>query len=301
MTRNVAVPYLTVADGAAALEFYGKALGAVEQMRVVMDDAGGALGHASFRIGDAEFYLSDEFVEMGVTAPPTIGGTTVAIHLTVEDVDGLFTRAVADGAEALQEPTDQPHGARMATLLDPFGHRWVLSQQIEPVSDEEYAARAEAANIRVLTGDDATAGATGASDGGVSGGGGIWAALNFADARAGIEFMTDVLGFVADLVVPDEHEPDIIVHSQLRWPEGGVVQAASANRDGNPYSQQPIGSGSLYVITADPTAVHGRCVEADAEIIAEPTTPEYDPTGTVFSLRDPEGNLWSFGTYRGES
>ena len=81
MSRNVAVPYLTVADGAGALEFYREAFGAVEQMRVVMDDAGGALGHASFRIGDAEFYLSDEFVEMGVTAPPTIGGTTVAIHL----------------------------------------------------------------------------------------------------------------------------------------------------------------------------------------------------------------------------
>ena len=113
--------------------------------------------------------------------------------------------------------------------------------------------------------------------------------------------MTEVLGFTVDIVVPDEQDPDVIVHSQLRWPEGGVVQAASANRDGNPFSLRPIGSGSLYVITADPEAVYRRCVDAGADIIAEPRSPDHDPDGTVFSLRDAEGNLWSFGTYRGES
>lgn len=293
MTSNVAVPYLTVADGVAALEFYRDAFGAEERMRVVMDDAGGALGHAEFRIGDTAFYLSDEFVEMGVTAPPTIGGTTMAIHLTVVDVDALFARAVEAGAEALQEPTDQPHGARMSTVLDPFGHRWIFSQTVEAVGDAEYAARAEAANMRVLTPDNAKATAS-------EGGGGIWAALNFADAPAGIAFMTDVLGFVADLVVPDEHDPEVIVHSQMRWPEGGVVQVGSANRDDNLFSQRPIGSGSLYVITGDPDAVYRRCADAGLEIIAEPSSPDCDPDGTVFSMRDAEGNLWSFGTYRGE-
>ncbi|MDA3039266.1 MAG: glyoxalase, partial [Actinomycetota bacterium] len=87
---------------------------------------------------------------------------------------------------------------------------------------------------------------------------------------------------------------------QLRWPEGGVVQAASANRSGNLFSERPTGSESLYVITRDPMAVHARCVAAGVEVISEPEAPDYDPDGLVFTIRDPEGNLWSFGTYRGE-
>lgn len=128
--------------------------------------------------------------------------------------------------------------------------------------------------------------------------GGIWAALNYADATAGIRFLIDILGFEEQLVVPGE-EPGVVVHSQLRWPEGGVVQAASANRPDNPFSQRAVGSQSLYVITADPMAVYQRCLEADAEVLMTPESPEYDPNGTVFTIADPEGNLWSFGTYTG--
>ncbi len=130
--------------------------------------------------------------------------------------------------------------------------------------------------------------------------GGIWAALNFADAGAGIRFMVEVLGFETDLIVPGS-DPEIIEHSQLRWPEGGVVQAATANRAGNPFSERPTGTESLYVITADPLAVYERCTAAGVVVVAAPEAPEYDPDGLVFTIRDPEGNLWSFGTYAGES
>ena len=129
---------------------------------------------------------------------------------------------------------------------------------------------------------------------------GIWAALNYADAIAGIRFMVDVLGFEEDLVVPGE-EPGMVEHSQLRWPEGGVVQAATANRPGNIFSQQPTGAQSLYVITSDPMAVYHRCVAANVEIVRAPESPDYDPEGVAFSIQDGEGNLWSFGTYAGES
>ena len=114
-----------------------------------------------------------------------------------------------------------------------------------------------------------------------------------------IRFLVDVVGFDEELVVSDA-EPGVIVHSQLRWPEGGVVQVATSNRPGNVWSERAVGEQSLYVITADPMAVHARCVEAGVDVIAPPSSPEYDPEGTSFSIRDHEGNLWSFGTYAGE-
>lgn len=278
-------PYLCARDATAALAWYVEAFGAVEGVRVVGDD--GRLGHAEFAIGAATFFLSDEYPEYGVVSPATLGGSSITLHLDVDAVDDVFARAVAAGATPQGEPADQPHGARHGTLVDPYGHRWMLSQQVEQVDVEEYAARSQGSGFTV-TGSAATA-ATGA----------IWAALNYADARAGIAFLTDVLGFVPELVVPDERDPSVIVHSQLRWPEGGVVQAGSAGRPGNPFAARPTGAESLYVVTRDPHAVWDRCVAAGVEVLQEPREPEYAPGAMVFAVRDPEGNIFSFGSYDG--
>jgi PhnB protein len=290
-------PYLTVHDGAGALAFYAEAFGAVERLRIAME--GGALGHAEFRIGDAPFHLSDEFPEMGVTSPRTLGGTTFAVHLDVTDVDAAFARAVAAGAEALMEPADQPHGARHGTLLDPYGHRWMLSQEIEDVPVDVLVGRMAEAGMVVVASPAGESAVSSDAEVAASPGGAVWAALNYADAPAGIAFVVDVLGFEPQIVVTGE-DPSVIEHSQLRWPEGGIVQAASAGRPGNVFSDRPTGAESLYVVTADPMAVYQRCVSAGVEIVEEPATPDYDPEGTVFSIRDAEGNLWSFGTYGGE-
>ena len=133
------VPYLCVAGGQAALAFYKEAFGAEETMRVQDDD--GKIGHAEFVIGGTSFYLADEFPEMGVVSPTTLGGTPVTMHLEVGDVDRLYDRALQAGAVSLREPGDQAHGNRNATIQDPFGHRWMLSQPIEELSLQEYAAR----------------------------------------------------------------------------------------------------------------------------------------------------------------
>jgi uncharacterized glyoxalase superfamily protein PhnB len=133
------VPYLCARDATAALEFYRRALGAVEQMRVTGDD--GRLGHAEFTVGGARFMLSDEYPEMGVSSPTTLGGTPVALYLEVVDVDRTYAQAIGAGATDLRPPEDQAHGNRTATVLDPFGHRWMLSQPVEQVSLDEYAAR----------------------------------------------------------------------------------------------------------------------------------------------------------------
>ncbi len=290
MPTTQVTPYLTVDAGSAALEFYRVAFGAEEVMRVVMNEDAGQLGHAEFRIGGTVFYLSDEFPEMGVVSPRSLGGTAVALHLAVDDVDAMFAAAIDAGATALAEPADQPHGARHGTLIDPFGHRWMLSQQIEEVSLSDYADRMGEQGAQV----------TGQAASPKPATGGIWAALNYVDAVAGIRFMIDVLGFEEDLVVPGA-ELGVVEHSQLRWPEGGVVQAATANRPGNPFSERPPGGESLYVITADPLAVYERCLAARVDVLSTPESPGYDPDGLVFSIRDSEGNIWSFGTYAGEN
>ena len=103
---------------------------------VVGDD--GRVGHAELLIGPARFMLADEYPEIGVLSPATLGGTPLALHLSVDDVDRLFERAVDAGAESLVAPDDQPHGARHGTLLDPYGHRWMLSQQLEDIDLDTY-------------------------------------------------------------------------------------------------------------------------------------------------------------------
>ncbi len=267
---SVVTPYLCVHDGAAALTFYGAAFGAVESSRVVMDD--GRLGHAEFTIGSARFYLSDEFPEIDVRSPRTLEGTAVTLHLQLGDVDDRFARAVAAGATALAPPADQPHGSRHGTLLDPFGHRWMLST---PVTAAPLPSPG-APSFR-----------------------GVWTAVNSADALAAIRFAVDVLGFEERLVVIDPEDPAVVVHSELRWPEGGVIQIGSAHRTGNQFSYLPVGQQSLYVITAAPRAVYDRCVAAGVEVVLEPATPDYDPGGLMFTVTDGERNLWTFGTYAG--
>ena len=280
----VVVPYLTVHDGAAALDWYTDAFGATEVMRV---EADGILGHAEFTIDGTSFYLSDEHPQYGVLSPRSLGGTSVAMHVTVGDVDAVFARAVDAGATSLAEPADQSHGARHGTLVDPFGHRWMLSQTIEVVDVDAYRDRAAGEGYTVTAPPRRPVGQ-------------IWAAMPYADAPAGIRFLTDVLGFEEQIVVPNEDDPTVIEHSQLRWPEGGILQASTANRPGNPFSDRPVGSESLYIVTADPEAVWRRCQDAGVEVVAPPTTPDYAPDTMVFSIRDPEGNIFSIGSYAGE-
>jgi uncharacterized glyoxalase superfamily protein PhnB len=125
-------------------------------------------------------------------------------------------------------------------------------------------------------------------------GGGIWAAAFYRDALAGIDFLVDVLGFERQLVVLADDERTV-VHSQLRWPEGGIVQAGTYDA-ANEFSHEP-GGQSLYVVTADPQGVWERCQAAGAPVVREPNSPDHDPDGMGFAIRDPEGNIWSFGTY----
>ncbi|HET8563976.1 MAG TPA: VOC family protein [Candidatus Binatia bacterium] len=137
-----ATPYLSVKEAARAIEFYKKAFGAREVMRMPQPD--GKIGHAEVRIGDAPIMLADEFPEMNFRSPQSIGGTPVNIVVYVQDVDALVKQAEAAGAKVLKPPADQFYGDRMAWLEDPFGHSWSFATHIEDVSPEEMQKRAAA-------------------------------------------------------------------------------------------------------------------------------------------------------------
>jgi len=290
-------PYLTVHDGAAAIDFYSRAFGAIEEFRVVADD--GKIGHAELRLGDARIQLSDEYPEIDVRSPRTLGGAAVGLSLTVGDCDAMWTRALAAGAEGLRPPEDQPHGNRMAVLRDPFGHRWFLLQPIETFDLATYAERSSGSEFAVVAGPGA---ATGGVDEEAAARGGratldaMWAALDYLDAPAAVRFAVGVLGFEERIVVPDPNDPSVIVHSELHWPEGGVVQIGT-HREGHLYSRA-VGAGCIYVITRDPEAVLARCQAAGADIADPMREVDYGvPGDRGFTVRDAEGNLWCFGTY----
>jgi len=135
-----ATPYLCVRDAARAIDFYKKAFGAREVMRIPM--AGDKVGHAELRVGDAPFMLADEFPEMNFRSPQALGGSAVNILIYVDDVDALAKRAEAAGAKILRPPADQFYGDRMMTLEDPYGHSWSFATHIEDVSPEEMRKRA---------------------------------------------------------------------------------------------------------------------------------------------------------------
>jgi PhnB protein len=136
-----ATPYLTVKNAATAIEFYKKVFGATELMRIAAP--GGKVGHAELLVGGAPLMISDEYPEMDVLAPETIGGSPVTMHLYVHDVDAVFDRAVAAGATAVRPVADQFYGDRGGKFKDPFGHAWWVATHIEDVAPEEMKKRAQ--------------------------------------------------------------------------------------------------------------------------------------------------------------
>jgi PhnB protein len=140
---RTATPYLIVNGGAEAIEFYKRAFGATEMMRMV--DPHGRVGHAEIKIGDSIIMLADEHPGMGHRSPRSIGGSAVSILLYVEDVDKLFDRAVKAGAKSQRPVANQFYGDRSGTLEDPFGHVWTIATHVEDVPPEEMRRRAEAA------------------------------------------------------------------------------------------------------------------------------------------------------------
>jgi PhnB protein len=133
-------PHIVVQGADRASAFYRAAFGATEISRIPTPD--GRLMSVQLRIGDSVLHVADEFPEMGVLAPPTIGGTPVVLSLDVADADAVFAQAIAAGAEVRQPLGDMFWGDRHGQLDDPFGHRWNVAQHLRDVPHDEIVAAA---------------------------------------------------------------------------------------------------------------------------------------------------------------
>lgn len=132
--------YFVVKNAAQAIEFYKQAFGAEEIFRMT-DPSDGRVGHAELRFGETLMMLADEYPDFGALSPDTIGGSPVTFHVATGSTDAAVAQALAAGATLLRPATDQSFGERVAQVLDPYGHRWMLSQTIEQVSPEEMQRR----------------------------------------------------------------------------------------------------------------------------------------------------------------
>lgn len=133
--------YLTVKDATAAMEFYSTVLGAKERMR--MPDPAGRIMHAEMDLGDGVLMLSDACPEYQ-PVPDFDKPSPVTLHLYVPDVDAVVAKAQAAGATVVRPPNNEFYGDRVATVQDPFGHRWMLATHIEDVTPEMMQQRMDA-------------------------------------------------------------------------------------------------------------------------------------------------------------
>jgi len=136
-------PGFCVRGALEALEFYKKAFGATERMRL-LKPGGAALMHAELKIGDSLFMLGEEDPAMGAKSAQTLGGSPVNFYIYVKAVDAAVEKAVAAGAKAIMPVTDMFWGDRIGSVEDPYGQKWTLATHKENVAPREMQKRAEA-------------------------------------------------------------------------------------------------------------------------------------------------------------
>lgn len=135
------IPYLICKNAEAAIDFYKRAFGAEEVMRLGQP---GMVGHCEMKVGKAAFMLADEFPDRGALSPQSIGGTPVSLYFYVNDVDAFCAKAVEQGLKVIRPVEDQFYGDRSGYFEDPFGHKWGIGTHKEDVTPEEMDARAKA-------------------------------------------------------------------------------------------------------------------------------------------------------------
>jgi len=294
---HTATPYLTVRGAADAIEFYQKAFGATEVMRLGQPD--GRIGHAEIRIGDSLIMLSDEFPDYGNLAPQSIGGSPVTIHLYVEDVDALVRQAVAAGAQVLRPVQDQFYGDRAGRLRDPFGHSWFVATHIEDVPPEEITRRAKA------FAQQAAGTAPGEESGEVDRAGAgeerSVAVTTTPGAREGHDAVTPYLTVqraaeLLDFVKQAFGATELFrgtgsaggLHAEVRI-GNSVVMIGGA--PGMPIPEKP---GILHLYVRDVDGAYHRALQAGATSTYEPTDRDYGDREAA--IKDPFGNTWYLAT-----
>lgn len=131
--------YINIKGCSDAIEFYKKAFGAVEKLRLLMPD--GKIAHAELEIEGSLLMMADENPDWGTKSPDTLGGNPVTIGLYVADVDQVFQKAIDAGATVIMPVKDEFYGDRTGQVLDPLGYKWMIATHKEDVSQEEMQIR----------------------------------------------------------------------------------------------------------------------------------------------------------------
>jgi len=134
-------PYLVAKNAKDALSFYQQAFDAKIILALFAPD--GNVAHAELKIGSSHFMLTEEYPDMGFLSPESLGGAGVSLMLYTEDVDAVFSQAIAAGSTELRPVMDQFYGDRAGTLKDPYGHVWTIGTHKEDLSEEELNTRME--------------------------------------------------------------------------------------------------------------------------------------------------------------
>lgn len=278
-TPHAVTPYLGVKDAARAIEFYKRAFGATESIRLT--DPNGKIGHAEIVIANSPIMLSDEFPDYGAVSPQSLGGSPVKIHLYVDDVDALYKQAVSAGAKVVRPVEDQFYGDRSGQVADPFGYTWILSTRKEVVSPEEMQRRFDALMKPQETKKPAVSPVP-------KGYHTLTPYLIVQDAPAFIEFVKQVFSaeeaFRAIGAAGGVHAEVRVGDSRLMI--GGGSPELSWRGDSRPTA--------FHIFVEDTDAVYQRALEAGAESIQAPADQEYGER--VGCVKDFSGNQWYIAT-----
>ena len=125
----------------------------------------------------------------------------------------------------------------------------------------------------------------------------IWPVISYRDARSAMQFLGDAFGFEERACYARADDPSVVEHAEMGWPTGGGIMCGTAGKDDSPFGRRTPGNDSVYVVCDDPDALFARATAAGAEVVRGLADEDYGSRG--FTVRDPEGNLWSFGTYTG--
>jgi uncharacterized glyoxalase superfamily protein PhnB len=126
----------------------------------------------------------------------------------------------------------------------------------------------------------------------------VWPCLSYHDARAALDFLAKAFGFEETACYARDDDASVVEHAEMRWPLGGGIMFGTAEKDDTPFGQRVPGNDSIYVVCDDPDALFERATAAGAEVVRGLKDEDYGSRG--FTVRDPEGSLWSFGTYAGQ-
>ncbi len=280
---TVATPYLGMRDAAAAIEFYKRAFGAVEVMRLTQPD--GKIGHAEIRIGQAFIMLADEFPEYGFHSPQSLGGSPVRIHLNVPDVDATVRQAVAAGGKVAQAVKDEFYGERSGQIEDPFGYRWMISTTKEALSGEEVQRRFDA----LMKQGEAAARQEGAvrttkfiREGFRT----VTPYLSAPGAAGLLDFVTRAFGAQELLRAPGAGGT---FHAEVRIGDSMVMIGG-----GGPDWQGPAATMAIHLYVPDADAAYQSAVAAGGVSVAPPQDKPYGERSA--HVRDAWRNEWFIGT-----